>query len=263
METPSTPEATADSVNETAGDASPAPNDTEPAATPNVIVLGGGDPEETPAPPTPRSPDGESESAGDDRPSTHIESPPAGGEQQRADHDEEPRRRLTDKYPRSGAAERQSIPVGDFDEFYGRFKKGALAHARIFDLLECAQRLGKTAEMKEILSFNPENMDEEIRRKYYLAEYYLDTNSPLAALIILRTIHVAGLSRKRRSKFLLKIAYCYQALHQFDAAHSVYLRILSEDPDFADAERLARLNYGRYLAYLSGGVPVLEKVTLL
>jgi hypothetical protein len=62
---------------------------------------------------------------------------------------------------------------------------------------------------------------------------------------------------------LLRIAECYRALHNFDAAHGVYLRIMSEHPGLSEVESLARSNYARYVESALGAAAALEKTTTL
>ncbi|MEJ2719583.1 MAG: hypothetical protein P8181_00400 [bacterium] len=109
----------------------------------------------------------------------------------------------------------------------------------------------------------PDNFAEDIRRKYLLAEYYLAVERPVQALIALKTVHLDTLSRGERKDFLLRIATCYQRLHNHEAAHGVFLRIMADHPDEGDIETMARLNYEEYLRDLSGGSSTLEKTTSL
>ncbi|MDH3216631.1 MAG: hypothetical protein OEN01_10100 [Candidatus Krumholzibacteria bacterium] len=151
----------------------------------------------------------------------------------------------------------------DFETRYKKFEHGDLDNHAIIDLIEEAMKLEKTGEMKTLLTFKPQNIAQEIKRKYYLAEYYLSLDQALSALVILKTVPLNALSKEERRDFLLRIAYSYRQLHRFDAAHSVYLRIMSEDPDSAEVERLARANYHRYLRSSTADNPVLEKVSTL
>lgn len=151
----------------------------------------------------------------------------------------------------------------DFDELYKAFENGDLGNREILDLIKRASQYGRIKEMKKLLGFRPKNVGQDIKRKYYLAEYYLRDDQPLSALVILKSVHLNGLSKEQRITFLLKIAYCYQQLSRFDAAHSVYLKIMAEDPDFAVAEDMAKINYQKYLQSSAGGAPILEKVTTL
>ena len=80
--------------------------------------------------------------------------------------------------------------------------------------------------------------------------------------MVLKTVDLGSLDREQRKTFMLKHAYCYQQLSQFDAAHGVYLKILSENPDFAEAEHMAKVAYERHVAS-SASDPVLQKVTRL
>lgn len=149
----------------------------------------------------------------------------------------------------------------DFDTLYFRFKQGTLAHDEILGLAALGSRIGKWDELKELLKFEPKNLAEEIERKRLLAEYYSVTDQPLSALVVLKTVQLNTLSRAERRKFLIKIADCYKSLNRFDAAHSVYLRLISENPDVESIEMMARQNYENYLRDLSGCAPVLERVT--
>ncbi len=117
--------------------------------------------------------------------------------------------------------------------------------------------------MKRLLSFDPVNLGEDVARKYHLARYYLEEDRPLPALVALRTVHLNSLSREERKDFMLRIAECYRALHNFEAAHGVYLRIMTEHPGVPEAETLARANYARYIETAMGAAAALEKTTTL
>jgi tetratricopeptide (TPR) repeat protein len=151
----------------------------------------------------------------------------------------------------------------DFASRYEGFENGDLDNNEIIELVEKAARMGKVDEMKKLLSFKPENLAQEVKRKYYLSEYYLHEDQPLSALVILKTVNLNGLSKEERKAFLLKNAYCYQQLNRFDAAHSAYLKIMSEDPNFSAAEHMAKVNYEKHLQSSASGGPVLEKVSTL
>ena len=79
----------------------------------------------------------------------------------------------------------------------------------------------------------------------------------------LKTVNLNGLSRDQRREYLTRIAVCYRALHNFEAAHSMFLRLLSEQPGSADVERMAEFNYEQYLQSVTGAAPTLEKVSSL
>jgi hypothetical protein len=131
------------------------------------------------------------------------------------------------------------------------------------ELAEDALNMGNLGEAKKLLGFDSANLAEEIRRKYLLAAYYLACERPIQALVVLKSVQLTGLSRSEKRDFLLRIAECYQQLHNFEAAHSVYMRIMADHPDAEVAERMAKVNYERYLRRISGEEPVLEKITSL
>jgi hypothetical protein len=118
-------------------------------------------------------------------------------------------------------------------------------------------------EMKRLLAFEPANLGEDIARKFQLARYYLAEDQPLPALVALRAVHLNSLGRDERKDFMLRIAECYGALHNFDAAHGVYLRIMTEHPGLPDVEHMARSNYARYIETAAGIPAALEKTTTL
>ncbi|MEE9269240.1 MAG: hypothetical protein V3V49_03180, partial [Candidatus Krumholzibacteria bacterium] len=154
-------------------------------------------------------------------------------------------------------------PGEDFDSLYARFEAGRLHAVETLRLIERAMVLGRYDEAKQLLKFIPENVGQEIKRKLCLAAYYMEKDQPLAALVILKAIPLAALSKEERRNYLLRTAQCYQKLNRFDAAHSVYLRIMSEEPDFEEIEEMAKRNYEKYLKEMAGEAPVLEKVTSL
>jgi tetratricopeptide (TPR) repeat protein len=131
------------------------------------------------------------------------------------------------------------------------------------ELAEQALNKGALDEAKEHLAFDPANLAEEIRRKYLLAAYYLAAERPIQALVVLRSVQLIGLSRDEKKDYLLRIAECYQRLHNFEAAHSVFLRIMADHPDVEMAEHMAKVNYERYLRKICGEESVLEKITSL
>jgi tetratricopeptide (TPR) repeat protein len=159
-------------------------------------------------------------------------------------------------------AETPEIP-GDFDSLYRAFTAGRLERTRIVEAAERALDENRMKEMKEILSFEPANLGEEMSRKYMLARYYLAMDRPIDALVILRSVHLGALSREQRKNFMLRIADCYRALHNFEAAHSVFLRILGDNPGSPDVERMAKSNYARYIEAAAGAVTALEKESTL
>jgi hypothetical protein len=118
-------------------------------------------------------------------------------------------------------------------------------------------------EMKRLLAFEPVNLGEEIARKYQLARYYLATDQPVSALVTLKTVQLGALCKEERKTFLLRIAECYRRLHNYEAAHSVYLRVLSEYPGDRAAEAAAKTNYAMYVEAAAGAAPALEKLTNL
>ena len=151
----------------------------------------------------------------------------------------------------------------DFDTLYARYENGEFDNFETLELIAQACTLGRPEELKKLLTFEPDSVGQEIERKYYVAEFYVLVDQPLSALVILKTVHLNTLSREQRRNFLLKIAHCYQCLNRYEAAHSAYLRLMSEDPEFTDIEGMARSNYHKYLREAAGGAPVLEKITSL
>jgi hypothetical protein len=85
----------------------------------------------------------------------------------------------------------------------------------------------------------------------------------LPALIVLKSVNLKTLSKEEQVDALLRIAECYQRTHNYEAAHSVFLRIISDHPEIVAAEKMAKLNYEKYLRAVSGGEPTLEKFTSL
>lgn len=183
----------------------------------------------------------------------------------------EPKHVIVGEEPAPAAdAEPRSTPVEEpatredpdsFETLLASFERGELERERIFDLIDSAFTAGEMPTVKRLLNFRPENMGEEIKRKFYLAEYYESSNQPLNALLILKTMSLKGLGKDERKVLLLKIAHCYEALGVYEAANGAYLRIISENPDSDAVENAARKNYERYLRLVSGGAPALEKVT--
>ena len=151
----------------------------------------------------------------------------------------------------------------DFESRFAAFESGGLDNNDILELVEDAARSARMLAMKTLLEFKPENPAQEMKRKYYLAEYYLHEDQPLSALMMLRTVNISGLSKEERKAFLLRYAHCYQQLNRFDDAQSTYLRIMDEYPEFSAAEHMAKACYQRYLQSSTSRGPVLEKVSSL
>jgi tetratricopeptide (TPR) repeat protein len=164
-------------------------------------------------------------------------------------------------------AEEDAVPqedeYRDFDSLYRAYLSGRLDHAQMIEAAGRAFDERRMDEMKLLLSFEPSNLGEDIARKYHLARYYLEEERPLPALVALRAVHLNSLSREERKDFLLRIAECYRALHNFEAAHGMYLRIMTEHADLPEAEALARANYSRYIQTAMGAAAALEKTTTL
>ncbi|UCH85445.1 MAG: hypothetical protein JSW50_07090 [Candidatus Latescibacterota bacterium] len=134
---------------------------------------------------------------------------------------------------------------------------------RNLELAEQALTTGHLSKARELLGFEPANLAEEFKRKYLLAEYYLAADRPIQALVILKAIHLPGLSRDERKDCMLRLAKCYQQLCNFEAAHSVFMRIIAEHPDSEMVGLMAKTNYEKYLQTINGESPVIEKVTSL
>lgn len=154
-------------------------------------------------------------------------------------------------------------PVDEYESLKNEFEGGSLRGANALRLVELASDRNDLDAVRRFLHFEPDNVAQEIARKQYLAEYYVRCDEPLSALIILKTLHLGALGREQRRVVLLTIAYCFRMLNRFDAAQSVYLRMLGEDGDLEEAERMARANYENYLKETTGAAPVLEKVLTL
>lgn len=167
----------------------------------------------------------------------------------------------------AAAAETPEEPAqedySDFDSLYRAYLDGRLDHARTIEAAGRAFEERRMKEMKRLLSFEPANLGEDIARKYHLARYFIEEERPLNALVALRTINLNSLGKDERKDFLLRIAECYAALHNFEAAHGVYLRIMTEHPGLPEAETLARANYARYIDTAAGAAAALEKTTTL
>lgn len=151
----------------------------------------------------------------------------------------------------------------DFETLYQMFSEGRIDNPAAIELIERALCEGRLEEMKTVLAFTPANIGEDMARRRLLADYYLEIERPLSALIALKSINMNGLSKEERIAHLTSIATCYRALHNFEAAHSVFLRLLSEQPGAADIERMAESNYELYLQSVTGSAPSLEKVSSL
>ncbi len=149
----------------------------------------------------------------------------------------------------------------DFDSLYQLFLDGKLPRERVLDVTARACNEGRLEEMKKLLSFETATIGEDIARKFQLARYYLAKDQPMAALIALKAVHLNALGKEERKDFLLRTAECYRGLHNFEAAHSVYLRIMSEYPGLSDVERIARANYDKYVETAAGTALALEKTT--
>jgi tetratricopeptide (TPR) repeat protein len=156
--------------------------------------------------------------------------------------------------------EETTSEAADFDSRCRAFANGDLDNDEVLALIERAARSGRMDAMKKLLEFKPDNLAQEVKRKYYLTEYYLREDQPLSALVVLKTVNINGLGKEERKGFLLKHAYCYQQLNQFDAAQSAYLRIMSEYPEDRAVEDMAKACYQRYLQSSESSGPVLEKV---
>jgi hypothetical protein len=152
---------------------------------------------------------------------------------------------------------------GDFDSRYQSFLDGNLDGSSALELIDEALITCRWDEMRNILRFQPSNLGEETRRKRYLAEYYLAADRPLPALITLKSISFPGLDKSERKEIMLRVAACYEAMFNFEAAHGVYLRIIGEHPGTSGIEHKATTNYEKYVQKIAGAAPILEKVTSL
>jgi tetratricopeptide (TPR) repeat protein len=161
----------------------------------------------------------------------------------------------------TGAKDEPAELPEDFDSLYRAFLNGTLDRGRVLDLAGQAFDEGRMIEMKRLLAFEPANLGEDIARKYQLARYYLAMDRPMSALVALKTVQLGALSREERKTFLLRIADCYRKLHNHEAAHGVYLRIMSDHPGDPAVEAVAKTNYSRYVEAAAGAAPALEKLT--
>jgi tetratricopeptide (TPR) repeat protein len=151
----------------------------------------------------------------------------------------------------------------DFDSLCQLILDGRLDRSRILEVVDRAFEEGRMEEMKKLLSFEPATLGEDIARKYQLARYYLAKDQPMPALVALKTVPLNRLGREERKDFLLRIADCYRALHNFEAAHGVYLRIMSEYPGLSDVQSIAQSNYDKYIETAAGAALALEKTSNL
>jgi len=131
------------------------------------------------------------------------------------------------------------------------------------ELSEIAYREDRLAEMKKHLDFEPANLGEEVARKRQLGRYYLAVGQPLFALIALKSVQPGALGKAETRTFQLLLAESYSQLHNYEAAHAVYLRMLSDHPADPIVELSAKANYAKYLGAAAGAAPALEKQTTL
>jgi tetratricopeptide (TPR) repeat protein len=171
---------------------------------------------------------------------------------------------LGEPEPHSGISLRDDETIVELSEASAAdFAGDTVDRARPIELVEAAYNENRMTEMKRLLDFEPANLGEDIARKHQLARYYLAMDRPLSALVALKSVQPGALSKEEKKTFMLLIAQSYRGLHNFEAAHGVYLRIMSEHPGDGDIEIVARANYGRYIEAAAGAVPTLEKLTNL
>lgn len=147
----------------------------------------------------------------------------------------------------------------DFDARYSAFLEGLMEDDDIIALIDDAFTEGETEKLKILLSFKPDGLEEETKRKLYLAQYYLFTDAPLEALAVLKSIPIDSIGAEARKDVLLKLAACYRSVHMYEAAHGALLKIKSDHPSSPVIERLLQHNYADYMEHRSSGAIVLEK----
>jgi hypothetical protein len=152
-----------------------------------------------------------------------------------------------------------SIDDNGFDERYQAFLQGKADDAEIILLIDEAFTAGRVEKLKRLLSFKPKNLNEETRRKLYLARFHIYEDKPLQALAVLKSIPLEKLSREARYDVLLRVAACYRSVHMYEAAHGALLKITSDKPSPL-IEKLVKQNYSDYINQQSNGAIVLEKI---
>ena len=79
----------------------------------------------------------------------------------------------------------------------------------------------------------------------------------------LRSIDRQSLSPEDEHLMLRRLASCYRELNMYDAANSVLIDLLNDQPADPVIGRLAKLNYESYLNECCEGTPVIERISVL
>jgi tetratricopeptide (TPR) repeat protein len=140
---------------------------------------------------------------------------------------------------------------------------GRLDNEAILNHIETAIDEGRFDEAKSLLDFKPVTIREEVSRILCLADYYFYTDQPLSALIALKSFDCNALTREEKRDHLTSMAACYRALKLFEAAHSVYINLMNDEPSNAHLVSLAKANYIDYLKERCEEALVLEKICFL
>ncbi len=116
---------------------------------------------------------------------------------------------------------------------------------------------------REALGFPADSPTMEATRRYLLARTYADEDRPHLAAAVLRAIDLSDVSEAELRRNVLYLqARCAELLGRFAEAHATYLRIVSEFPEFKDAQEKARATYRKHLETgLETRALVLEKRT--
>ena len=116
---------------------------------------------------------------------------------------------------------------------------------------------------RDALGFPAESPTLEATRRYLLARTYADEERPHLAAAVLRAIDLSDVTETELRRNILYLqARCAEIVGRFAEAHATYLRIVSEFPEFKDAQEKARSTYRRHLeTSLETRALVLEKRT--
>jgi hypothetical protein len=150
-------------------------------------------------------------------------------------------------------------PPEGFDARYRAFLDGLMGDDEIISLIDDAFTEGEPEKLRILLSFKPDGLAEDTKRKLYLAQYYLFSDTPLEALAVLKSIPLDSVGKDVRKDVLLKLAACYRSVHLYEAAQGALLKIKVDHPSSEVIEHLLRQNYADYLEHQSSGAIVLEK----
>ncbi|GEM_PF-4336691 len=151
------------------------------------------------------------------------------------------------------------LPDNSFNQSLREFEEGKLNNEQILDLTEKALINGRNSEVEALLKHTFDSNKDDSKRKLFLARYHMKGDSPLEALIVLKSISLDGLPRGQRRDILSRIAACYRILHLYEAAQAALLALTCDYPSDAALESLIKLNYTDYLKEQSGAEVVLEK----